>query len=431
MKKFIIFLLLFFIIISGTLGYLYFTIQPDIEIIGNDDVILNVNEKYEDEGAEARVFDRNISSKIKVINEVDTSKIGTYKVIYKVQLNYLKKNNYVTRTVKIVDKEQPVISLKGEENITIIQGEKYIESGYNAVDKYDGDVTNNVKIENKVDTSKPGNYEIIYSVKDSSGNENVVKRNVTVKKKIIQVSNISSNITSNKNNTTPKVGTSGSGRGIAIFMYHYFYDKNNLPDKELNTNYLEIHDFEEQMKYLHDNNYYFPSWQEVADFVDGKIELPQKSVVITVDDGDKSFFDLAIPVLNKYNIKATSFIITSKPSAKKIPKYKSDNINFQSHTHNMHRGGCTGGHGGLFRCIDYQKGLDDLKQSQLITGSSDALAYPYGDVTPNVLSITRASGFKVAVTTSYGRAKKGMDRLQLPRVRISRGISLQGFKSSL
>lgn len=427
MKKFIIFLLLFFIIISGTLGYLYFTIQPDIEIIGNDDVILNVNEKYEDEGAEARVFDRNISSKIKVINEVDTSKIGTYKVIYKVQLNYLKKNNYVTRTVKIVDKEQPVISLKGEENITIIQGEKYIENGYDAVDKYDGDVTNNVKIENKVDTSKPGNYEIIYRVKDSSGNENVVKRNVTVKKKIIEVSNIASN----KNTTTPKVGTSGSGRGIAIFMYHYFYDKNNLPDKKLNTNYLEIHDFEEQMKYLHDNNYYFPSWQEVADFVDGKIELPQKSVVITVDDGDKSFFDLAIPVLNKYNIKATSFIITSKPSAKKIPKYKSDNIIFQSHTHNMHRGGCTGGHGGLFRCIDYQKGLDDLKQSQLITGSSDALAYPYGDVTPNVLSITRASGFKVAVTTSYGRAKKGMDRLQLPRVRISRGISLQGFKSSL
>lgn len=431
MKKFIIFLLLFFIIISGTLGYLYFTIQPDIEIIGNDDVILNVNEKFEDEGAEARVFGRNITSKIKVINEVDTGKIGTYNVIYKVQLNYLKKNNYVTRTVKIVDKEQPVISLKGEENITIIQGEKYIENGYDAVDKYDGDVTNNVKIENKVDTSKPGNYEIIYRVKDSSGNENVVKRNVTVKKKIIEVSNITSNVTSKKNNTTPKVGTSGSGRGIAIFMYHYFYDKNNLPDKKLNANYLEIHDFEDQMKYLHDNNYYFPSWQEVADFVDGKIELPQKSVVITVDDGDKSFFDLAIPVLNKYNIKATSFIITSKSSAKKIPKYKSDNINFQSHTHNMHRGGCTGGHGGLFRCIDYQKGLDDLKQSQLITGSSDALAYPYGDVTPNVLSITRASGFKVAVTTSYGKAKKGMDRLQLPRVRISRGISLQGFKSSL
>ena len=44
---------------------------------------------------------------------------------------------------------------------------------------------------------------------------------------------------------------------------------------------------------------------EVEDFIDGKIQLPSKSVVLTVDDGDDSFFELAIPLLQKYNVNAT------------------------------------------------------------------------------------------------------------------------------
>lgn len=34
------------------------------------------------------------------------------------------------------------------------------------------------------------------------------------------------------------------------------------------------------MKYLSENNYYFPTWDEVASFIDGKQVLPEKSVVI-------------------------------------------------------------------------------------------------------------------------------------------------------
>ena len=97
----------------------------------------------------------------------------------------------------------------------------------------------------------------------------------------------------------------------------------------------------------------------------------------------------------------------------------------------MHRGGCTGGHGGLFRCISHDKGVDDLKQSVEAIGNKDVLAYPYGDVTANVLSITKEVGFKIGVTTKYGRAKKGMDKLQLPRVRVSKSTKIAGFKASL
>ncbi len=62
------------------------------------------------------------------------------------------------------------------------------------------------------------------------------------------------------------------------------------------------------MKYLSENNYYFPTWDEVASFIDGKQVLPEKSVVITIDDGQSSVFEYAYPILEKYNVKATAIM---------------------------------------------------------------------------------------------------------------------------
>ena len=87
-----------------------------------------------------------------------------------------------------------------------------------------------------------------------------------------------------------------SQEGLPVLMYHFFYDTSK-GEKGKDGNWIEISKFEEQIKYLAENNFYFPTWQEVEDFIDGKQELPEKSVVITVDDGDPSFFDLAVPII--------------------------------------------------------------------------------------------------------------------------------------
>ncbi len=423
MKKVIILIVLLFITIvciGGILGYKYYNEKPTLEILGEDNVSISLGEEYKEDGAKASVHNKNISKDIIVNNNIDTKKVGEYEITY--TLKYHKKEYTIKRNVKVVDRTNPKIKLKGA-TVTIYQGNKYLEPGYVATDDYDGDITSKVMVKSNLDNKKIGTYEVLYTVQDSSNNEAKVSRKVIVKQKpVVKVANTTDSVIPTK---------MGTGHGVAILMYHYFYDKSVKQTENINDNYTEIKNFEAQMKYLHDNKYYFPTWQEVYDYVNGKITLPEKSVVVTCDDGHKSFFDLAIPILNKYNIKATSFIITSYPSAKKIPKYKSANINFQSHTNDMHRGGCTGGHGGLFRCINHDKGVEDLQKSIQVTGSSDALAYPYGDVTENVLSITKEAGFKVAVTTRYGRAKKGMDPLQLPRIRMSINTSLTAFKNSL
>ena len=216
--------------------------------------------------------------------------------------------------------------------------------------------------------------------------------------------------------------------GLAICMYHYVYDKNNPPKEQLNNNFIEVHDLEAELKYLTENNYYFPTWEEVRKYVKGELLLPKKSVVLTFDDGAYSFLNLGVPLFNKYKVPVTSFLIGNLEGKKKVTKYASDYMTFQSHSYNMHRGGGNIGHGGIFPVMNHNDAVADLQKSIRIGGNSDAFAYPYGDYNDSCIQAVKDAGFKCAVTTEYGRAKVGDDPLVLPRIRMLRGQSLDSFK---
>ena len=124
-----------------------------------------------------------------------------------------------------------------------------------------------------------------------------------------------------------------SENGLPVLMYHFFYDKTKETGKD--GNWLEISNFEEQIKYLSENDFYFPTWDQVEKYIDGKQELPEKSIVITVDDGDPSFFELAVPVIQKYKVPVTSFVITYWYGDR--ANDKQEYVNYQSHSYDMHK----------------------------------------------------------------------------------------------
>lgn len=393
---------------------LYILVKPELTLIGEKEIIIPLNEKYTEEGAKLNILKKDYSKKITLTGEVDSSKVGTYEIKYSFKTKYLKKSVEEKRTIKVVDTIPPEITLKGKKEYTIYftdsKEANYKENGYIATDNYDGDITSQVGVIDEVDYKTKGKYKIIYKVKDSSGNETSTERIINVKKKVVSAV------------------TSGTGRGIPILMYHFFYSEEAL-EQAKDNNYLEIKLFEEQIKYLKDNNYYFPTWSEVRDFVDGKKTLPEKSVVITIDDWHKSVPKYAVPILNKYGVPATCFLMTTWETSLYFKNYSSPYINFQSHTHNMHWLTCDGF--GKFTCINHDEGLSDLKTSISIVGSSDALAYPFGHVNEQVLAITKEAGFKIGVTTVFGKAKKGMDPYRLPRIRVTKDESLQTFIKNL
>ncbi|WP_339224619.1 S-layer homology domain-containing protein [Paenibacillus sp. FSL W7-1332] len=70
-----------------------------------------------------------------------------------------------------IDREKPVITLLGDSRISLMQGSDYTDPGATAIDNLDGDLTDRIEVEGKVDTSRPGQYTLRYSVADRAGNE--------------------------------------------------------------------------------------------------------------------------------------------------------------------------------------------------------------------------------------------------------------------
>lgn len=156
---------------------------PELDLIGNLE-INNCSKSYQEEGYAAfDNYDGDLTQKVE-------KEIKDGKIIYKVKDS---SNNITTkeRTFSNIDKEGPVIKLKGS-SVNLKINNKYVEQGYTVTDNCDDDLTSKVEITNNININKEGTYEVIYKVKDKSGNESKEVRKVTVytpKKCFFSVSN--------------------------------------------------------------------------------------------------------------------------------------------------------------------------------------------------------------------------------------------------
>ena len=165
------------------------SITTDKAVVTNQKPIINANDKTIDEGdsfdPKASITaqdpeDGDITNKIEITeNTVNNKTAGTYKVTYKVTDS---KGESVTKTITITVKENkaPEITV---EDITLTVGDEFNpQNNVKATDQEDGDITKNIKITtNTVDTTKPGEYKVIYEVSDSKGKKTTKEIKVIVK----------------------------------------------------------------------------------------------------------------------------------------------------------------------------------------------------------------------------------------------------------
>lgn len=97
---------------------------------------------------------------------------------------------------------------------------------------------------------------------------------------------------------------------IPILLYHNFVSTVPETDPD-NFNYINTPEsFEENIKVILENGYTVISMKELNDANNFKSELPSKPILITFDDGYYSNYEYIYPILKKYNIKASIFIVT-------------------------------------------------------------------------------------------------------------------------
>ena len=215
---------------------------------------------------------------------------------------------------------------------------------------------------------------------------------------------------------------------VAVLGYHDF--GKDVDDS--NTFVLNIGKFEEQLKYLKKHHYKTLTLDEFYEYKQNKKKFPYKCVLITMDDGYQSNYELAFPLLKKYNMNATVFCVgknaeegcagyMSKETPKKV-KEEYPNIDIASHSYNLHEKGA------------YNVGKDELREDFSKCKNviqTEYLAYPFGDYNENFVEVLKENNFKLAFTFGPGKehrkAKHSDSNYRIPRLCISSNMPMWKF----
>ncbi|MBQ6975725.1 MAG: polysaccharide deacetylase family protein [Selenomonadaceae bacterium] len=203
-----------------------------------------------------------------------------------------------------------------------------------------------------------------------------------------------------------------AGPKILVLNYHQINDNHT-------SLAVSVNDFDSQMNYLVDNGYIAITPDALLSALEGELELPAKPMLITFDDGYIDNYDNAFPILQKYGLRATVFIIPSFVGKSgymdwdQLKEMEENGITMQSHTLN---------HIALENLSD--DGLRvELLNSKLMLEEKlghpvDFVAYPTGTYNLHIASIAKEVGYKGAFTIKYGNVDLGSNLYALERVPI-------------
>ncbi|MBT2815218.1 intercellular adhesin biosynthesis polysaccharide N-deacetylase [Staphylococcus coagulans] len=203
--------------------------------------------------------------------------------------------------------------------------------------------------------------------------------------------------------------------------------------KELFTYSVDKQTFESQMKWLIAHNAHFLTHDEMIQ-CKKKGHFPKRSVWINFDDMDESIYRNAHPILKKYNIPATGFVITGQtgtenfhnlnlsPLSELKDMEKSGLWTFQSHTHRLHS-------------LEKQKSKmltvsantlkNDLNNSnafldQHFHRQEKSIAYPYGHIDEDAITVIQNSGISYGFILEEEAMSVNDDNYRIPRILVSK-----------
>jgi len=204
----------------------------------------------------------------------------------------------------------------------------------------------------------------------------------------------------------------GNSRTI-VLVYHNLVEET----AEAAGSSLTVKEFAEQMAYLNANNYKTLGLEELLSYYNGR-SFPEKSVMLTFDDGYRSFYTLAYPILKKYGYRAVIFPIVSMTPGLERRIVWNEHLTFHdmrrmikdgglidigSHTYDLHYYGEDGRPAierrkgeneeeyihRITKDLRVSKDILELQTDQKIT----ALSWPYGLTNQTAVKIAQELGY--------------------------------------
>ncbi len=306
-----------------------FAFSLELQIRGEDALILDYGENFTDPGARIVLKSNHIFSDgirldlaIQTDGSVDTDIVGTYTLNYSADILWWTLTD--SRQVHVVDGEAPVITLTDDPHYTPELGLPYDEEGFQAMDEYDGDLTDKVQ---RVEE----NGVITYRVTDSSGNTAQAVRTLqyedTLPPEITLLGDQELTITAGTpyeepgftawdhgdGDLTQQVAVTGSVNPYMFGSYTMHYTvTDSLGHTSETTRTVTV----VRAK---------PPEQVIPS---GKV------IYLTFDDGPTGNTAALLDILKKYDVKATFFVVGNNPSMMARIVDEGHSIGIHSVTHN-------------------------------------------------------------------------------------------------
>ncbi|MCM8800954.1 MAG: polysaccharide deacetylase family protein [Candidatus Omnitrophica bacterium] len=207
---------------------------------------------------------------------------------------------------------------------------------------------------------------------------------------------------------------------VPILMYH------SITEQVQPGNRLQVSKdaFTRQMQFLKKHNYRVIPLEELGDLIKAKKKIPYKTVVITFDDGYKDNYLYAFPILKKYNLYATIFLIVDE-----IDRPQQDRLSWEEIRQMQDSGIITfGSHSLDHPFLTELSSLDELRRQifdskrileERLGRHINAFAYPSGRFNEIIKNLVKEAGYKLAVATNPGKGFSNNDIFALKRIRIS------------
>jgi len=228
--------------------------------------------------------------------------------------------------------------------------------------------------------------------------------------------------------------------GLPVLVYHQV-----LPREFMTTmdSTISLEAFEQQMGYLANHHFETLTSHQLYDYLEGRLVVPSKAVLITFDDGLLSTKEFAYPILKQYGFSAIQHIISSRTGRAQGAQLfdaegplqfftaadleeLADVFQFEAHTYELHSLNTVSGVG---IALDRSKEdiLLDLQQNIEQVPAAISLAYPYGHYTEDFIAAAKEAGVLIGFTTIEGYANRKTSNYEVCRYGITEKKSFEQF----
>lgn len=222
---------------------------------------------------------------------------------------------------------------------------------------------------------------------------------------------------------------------VPVLLYHHLDPATEGRDGAI----ISVEAFAAQMAWLREHGFTAITTAELADWLDGKGELPPRPVLITFDDGYYSNYEYAYPLLRDNGLRAALFVVTTTLGVDTAFAHvtyedlremaEAGVFEPQIHSYDGHR--LVDGEPVLLSWTseELQADLDLFLAGFAEAGlpTPIAYAYPFGAYSEQTLEVMRDNGIRLGLTTRPGLVERDTDPLQLPRYVIFPSTTLCQF----